>query len=198
MIQSTAGEKVYYSLGNFSQRIDAVQAALRGSMGDNPHYAIANALFSKIRRLWKSRNYLVHSHYVYVIWHKGGGYAKIAAVPPDLGPHPSTAPSHPIRMKDMRTGEFVQEWPEVARGFAYEKHKADGSEELVPVNKGTFQAHAAQLVKRGRQVRKLTHAIETLQTRLIASHSALVLTSPYKPIEPRPQQGPRYRAHRDD
>jgi hypothetical protein len=198
MIQSTAGERIYYSVGNFSQRIEIVQAGVRTSMGDNPHYAIAEALFTKIRRLWKARNYLVHSHYVYAINYEGGGHSMYTAENPTaLGPHPDTRPSHPIRMKDSRTGEFLDESPVTSRGFAYEKRKQDGTTEIVPVNKGTFIAHANQLIKRGRQISRLKRAIETLQTRLIASHSALVLTSPYKRLEPPPQQGRRYRAHRE-
>ncbi len=198
MIQSSAGERMYYAVGNFSQRADMVQAALIASMGASPHYPIANALFAKIRRLWKSRNYLVHSHYVYVIRYKGGGYTKMGAVDPSgLGAHPDTLPGRPIRMRDLKTGQYVQEWPVQSRGFAYEKRKQDGDVELIPVNKGTFLAHANQLIKRGRQVHRLTQAIENLETPLIASHSALVLTSPYTPLEPRPQPGRRYRDRRE-
>jgi hypothetical protein len=143
----SAGENLYYSVGNFSQRADLVQAALRGTLHNSRDVKIANALFEKIRRLWKARNNLVHSHYVYEGVTKTFT-ARLTGLTQALGKHPKD------KFRDdwgdhMTTGRFVYE----ARGVG-------GDIRYVPVNKGTFENHAAQLSKRTRQIMRLEKAIE--------------------------------------
>ena len=66
-----------------------LDALVRHSLAKSSHRKIAAKLFEKIRRLWKSRNFMLHSHYVYVIKHEDGGTTILKGIGKDLGTHPS-------------------------------------------------------------------------------------------------------------
>lgn len=145
-----SGSVTYYTLANFSQRIDVVERLLLNSLHKKRHRAIVIALFGKIKRLWKSRNYLIHSQYGYVWTHVDGRQqalvgGKGATHPAKVGPKPPRdgSPITPVR----------------DQGFAYETYGTKGHE-WVMVNKGTFQNHADQLGKRTRQLETLWRAIK--------------------------------------
>lgn len=138
MLVPQAGPEAYYSIGNFTQRIDLVQSLVLASMNSERHSGMALALFDKIRRLWKSRNYLLHSHYVYVTRYADGI----------------------VTVKHRQAGFSLRfDKPVKEEGHAYEKRGKNGLPEYVPVNRGTFLNHANQLSKRSRQVNLLRRAI---------------------------------------
>lgn len=162
------GEHAYYSLANFSQRIDFIEALLCSSLKFEQHRCIARAMFNKIKRLWKTRNYLVHSHYVYAdVDHSGIGGALISAGKV-LGPHPRE------QIVNRQMPVFIDENGNQTNladrikhhGFAYEKHNRDGTVERIFVNKGSFESHAKQLLKRTGNVRRFTKAVQTLEAPL--------------------------------
>jgi len=105
-----AGDDAYYSPGNFTQRVELVRSIVRSSLKNKRHIKIAEALFRKIGRLWKTRNYLVHSHYVRLIEYADG--TSIV----------ETGPS-PIKLGLVGKGITYS-------GFAYEAHDKDGEVSL--------------------------------------------------------------------
>jgi hypothetical protein len=156
-----AGEAVYYAVANFAQRIDLIEAMIVASLEPGKPLDAARALFTKIRRLWKSRNYLIHSHYVYAKFdHHGNFLGGFIVEGRTLGPHPRHKGT--ARVKVFRRGVEIPQIPVASHGFAYVKHNPDGTTTHVPVNRGTFGNHADQLSKRSRQVQLLTKAIQTM------------------------------------
>ena len=138
MLVPQAGVEAYYSIGNFTQRIDLVQSLVLASFNSERHARMALALCTKIKRLWKSRNYLLHSHYVYVTRYVDGT----------------------VMVKQRHIGHSLRfNKPVKEEGHAYEKRGKDGMPEYIPVNRGTFMNHADQLSKRSRQVNLLKRAI---------------------------------------
>lgn len=133
-----AADDAYYSIANFSQRIDLVQSLVLASLNSERHARMAKALFTKIKRLWKSRNYLLHSHYVYLTKYSDGMTTVLE-----------------------RRGEFNLRFKGtvIEEGYAYESHKAGEQTEYVMVNRGTFLNHAAQLLKRSRQLVVLRRSV---------------------------------------
>jgi len=162
LIVTQAGDDGYYSIGNFGQRIDLVEGVVRGSFELDREKAIVKALFERIRRLWKTRNALIHSHYVYFVNREGGGRTVFREEGPEIGPHPRDFMLSPSRAFVGR-GDGSREWFEFAaldHGFGYERHGAASEGDIVPVNKGTFQNHADKLLKRTRQLKKLARAVK--------------------------------------
>ena len=62
------GDPAYYAMGAFSQRLAMVRGALRASILQPLHRRIADAILDRVAELWKARNSLIHSHYVYREW----------------------------------------------------------------------------------------------------------------------------------
>jgi hypothetical protein len=154
----SAGPHVYYALSNFSQRVDFVQEACKASFTSEKHCKISDALFAKVKRLWKTRNYLIHSHYVYVAPpDRDGRQSVLLNLSKDGGPSPKDDFIGAAVGGRSSIGQLVNE--KLPVGFAYEERKLDGAVRYVPVNKGTFQNHAAQLSKRARQMNLLRHAL---------------------------------------
>lgn len=164
MKAKTAGPNSYYAIGNFTQRIDLVQAAVVSTLTNAKHRKITTALFTKIRRIWKTRNYLVHSHYVYIAQYEDGTHSGLIAV----GKGPLKGKPLSLRAKafigpvggpmtELTKPRLIQE------GFAYSK-RDNGRVTYHFVNKGTFANHAEQLRKRGWQVTLLARAIDVGRT----------------------------------
>src|SRR5437868_11508731 len=59
------GRILYYSCGSFQQRIAMIEAALTAMYGEKDAVERIRATFKNIRRLWATRNRLIHSHYVF-------------------------------------------------------------------------------------------------------------------------------------
>jgi hypothetical protein len=182
MLQCTAGPRVYYSLANFSQRIDLVQAAIQASLGNQRHVAIADALFEKIRRIWKKRNYLIHSRYVYVAYYRSGGYWLQTSITNRDATHPASRTEAPIKiLVRLPDGSLHGHDREISeRGFAYEKRGKNGMTELMMVNKGTFTSHAAKVAKRSRQLATFSNAAMRGRVPIVCSYNAVAATSKYK------------------
>lgn len=163
-----AGDRAYYAIGNFSQRVDLAQAICLASLRDDQCGKAATALFEKIRRLWKARNYLVHSHYAYVeLDNKGNMLSALSGEGRNLGKHPKIRAMQKTGAVLIDSeGEKIPQPQTAHHGFAYEKRQLDGSVKYVLVNAGTFQNHADQLSKRLRQIRTLTKAIRTMHAPL--------------------------------
>jgi hypothetical protein len=166
------GDAAYYSLGNFTQRLDLIEGALDYSLRDDRQRAIASSLFRKIRRLWKARNYLIHSHYVHQVELKDGTTI-------------SMLEGHEAEATDLLEGLEPTEikW----HGFSYVKHSSNGKTNTVPVNAGTFKNHAAQLSKRARQVAAFRKAIDTKVAELREGAS-----TSYRSISPRSPSYPQF------
>jgi hypothetical protein len=152
-----AAEPIYYSLGNFSQRVDLIENVFRACLINERHTAIIEALMDRVRRLWKKRNYLIHSHYVYTERGASGFGTTLVSIGSQLGPHPKLSVVNPKREEFYdESGRLVgvQE-KTLEHGFAYVERKMGASPRYVFVNRGTFQNHADQLLKRSRQTRAL-------------------------------------------
>jgi len=149
------GEAIYYSLGNFSQRIDLVEMTVLRAIREERHKKIAQALFTKIRRLWKSRNYLVHSHYVY---YENLGPEGRAGHVTHLAGRDTSGEIRVLRgtwrTRDADGNIESESGPEkiLNKGFGYQRRDKNGGYTIVPVNKGTFLNHAQHVYKRSRQV----------------------------------------------
>lgn len=163
-----AGDRAYYALGSFSARLDMVEAVLLGSLNDDLPKRATKALCSKIRRLWSTRNGLIHSHYVYASFDWEWNYlGSLAGAGPVLGEHPRSRAERGAR--GILYGPDNVEIPQltvVHHGFAYEQRFSDGRKKWAVVNRGTFDNHAAQLSKRIRQIRRFTKAVQVMDAPL--------------------------------
>jgi hypothetical protein len=135
------GQAMYYGLGSFRQRLDVVQAAVNAGVVYPRHRQIANRLYERIVRLWKTRNKLVHSYY---------GYGNAQQNPSDVQ---TAGPPY----RDGRTeipGYFIL--------------GPDGiSQKFCAVSPSTFDNHAKQLMKRTVQIRQIARAIHEERVRLM-------------------------------
>lgn len=163
-----AGEQAYYAIGNFSQRVDLIEAALIGSFRDDLPKRVTRKIFEQIRRLWKTRNRLVHSHYVYaeVDW-EGNHIGSLVGIGmgPNLGTHPKEWAGKPV----IVTGPDGIEMPQPrtsAHGFAYVTHTKSGEVKYSLVNRSTFEGHAAKVSQSARRIAKLDRAISTMDAPL--------------------------------
>ena len=126
------GDRIYYTVGSFGQRISMVEAACATSLVYPKHRAVALRLGKLIRRLWYTRSYLVHSHY---------GYAN------ELGPNPTALQLMGPPHRDGRV--------EIPGYFTPLGDKM----EFTPVNAGTFKNYADQVARRTMQVHRFSTAI---------------------------------------
>lgn len=178
------GERGYYSISNFSQRIDLVETVVVGSLKEGIAKRASKSLFEKIRRLWKTRNYLVHSHYVYSSRSASGFGPTLIGVGKDLGEHPAKRwyirrEDEIVYNEDGSIAYTVERTLE--QGFAYQKRGKRPVPEYVFVNKGTFNNHAEQVSKRMRQVRLLKKSIQTMSAPLNWGSSAGASHTTYSP-----------------
>jgi hypothetical protein len=173
MKAGSAGPNCYFALGNFTQRIDLVQAAVQSTLTNATHRKIAAALFTKIRRIWKTRNYLIHSHYVYVAEFEDGTYSAMIGMGKDRGFHgdkPRAPRPQSYWQNPDGTREYISQPKLVQEGYAYEK-RDNGKKTYHFVNKGTFANHAEQVYRRTRQIDLLCHAIRHGRTPIVKPES---------------------------
>jgi hypothetical protein len=180
-----AADATYHAIANFSQRKDLVKTLLDQSLKSPKHREIANRLIDNIYRMWKTRNALIHSHYVYQIENDIGGSSSIIMEGPTLGTHPSSYPTSEMKWRSYLPGDDPGEYQTFRprarrRGFGYLKHEANGSTTFVPVNKGTFGNHADKLSRRIRQITLLTRYLAqgVAPTRKDGLHSSYSKSSP--------------------
>ena len=81
----TVGEQAFYALSTFSQRLSLAERVTVAGIQDEQARKVCAALFIRISRLWKTRNKLVHSPYVYRVDRKGGGSTTFYQAKRDLG-----------------------------------------------------------------------------------------------------------------
>lgn len=152
-----AGERAYFSVGSFGQRADLVEAATLGSLASPNHRRVAAAIFKKIKTLWKTRNYLVHGNYVFTASSPQGHSLALTK----MGRKLREGPIFGERMVIMITPDETEIPLELTTGgYAYEKWNIHGVRDYVPVNKGTYDNHALQVMKRSGQIRRLASFIE--------------------------------------
>lgn len=168
MVVKSAGPDSYYALANFSQRIAVVQTAIISTLANTKHRKIAKALFTKVGRIWKTRNVLIHSHYVYLFEYDNGTRSALTGIPKGSLGEKSKIPRAvltigPVTLKSSppidRPMTAVPQLKVIQEGPAYIKNDK-GKAEFCFVNKGTFANHAEQLRRRGRQIMLLARAIE--------------------------------------
>lgn len=157
-----AGEKTLHAVVSFAARLALVRALVSASLADGTAKRAALALLDKIGDMWRARNFLLHSHYVYAKFdHEGNYLGGMSSAGRKLGEHP--------KLRGKVRGKFIGPdgreipQPKVAHhGFAYMERQRDGGIKYVSVNKGTFDNHAALVLKRSGQVRLLKQAITTM------------------------------------
>ena len=141
-----AGHSALFALTSFSQRLELISSVASYSVESKRHADTIARLLKKIGDLWIARNYFVHSHYI----------------------HQTVYPNR-TTIQMIREDEFALN-PDaistegevtVSRSFGYVKRKHDGTEQFVPVNRGTFHNHAVKVHRRGRQVLVVVKALDT-------------------------------------
>lgn len=166
------GQQAFYALSTFSQRMALAERITIAGLRDNKAKKISAALFQKVARLWKTRNRLVHSPYVYRVDRMGGGSSTFYQSRRDLGDHPSKRQNELITAfydpREEQTPEVIRTRHERAlanhrvkhEGFAYISVGASGDKKIVPINSGAFQSHAEKLSRRIRQIQLLKRYID--------------------------------------
>ena len=158
-IDPDTGVAMYYSAGNFQQRINIIERTLQTSIRKAQHREVCAALTERIRRIWKKRNRLVHSRYVYRIT-DDMGWTDLSVEGPNLRKniHESRPPTLTVGSGDTaRTYVPTVE----SRGFGYILYGPNTPMgEFKSVNLGTYESHAGAVSTRARQVARLNKAIQ--------------------------------------